>query len=54
MVYGWIVLHKNEVTREIFRNKNILSKALTGVDFEQATVFKELFKTIVISVKIAH
>ena len=34
MVYGWIVLHKNEVTREIFKNENILSKALTGVDFE--------------------
>ena len=34
MVYGWIVLHKNEVTREIFENENILSKALTGVDFE--------------------
>ena len=54
MVYGWIVLHKTKVTREIFENKNILSKALTGAGFEQATVFKELFKTIVISVKIAH
>ena len=30
----WIVLHKNKVTREIFEDKNILSKALTGVGFE--------------------
>ena len=35
MVYGWLDCPaENDITREIFKNENILSKALTGVDFE--------------------
>ena len=47
MVYGWLDCPaENDITREIFKNENILSKALTGVDFETGNSLQRTLKRL--------